>query len=164
MQRYRHGDLWLVLFVVAYPTIAGGVHVLQRDQEINEIYPIAPWALFCFTPNDEVDYGIRLLAIDGRTLKKPIYFEDHIALPDANKIIAYAAIQQMGHVADQALADELAQGRERFERNYWLSTHQQVQYELVKRRFDVLERHHEGTFREESVLGNFVFTAEGPER
>jgi hypothetical protein len=51
MRAYRYSIYGVIVFAVAYPLIAGTVLVRDWDTGIGEIYPIAPWTLFCFVPN-----------------------------------------------------------------------------------------------------------------
>ena len=166
MRAYRRSFLYLAAFAVVYPLISGSVLLARRDHAIAEIYPFAPWTLFCFTPNDETDFGVRILEVDGHTLDSALFFEEQTELSQANRITAYAAIQSLGQAASRG--EDIERERRFFETNFLGSRNLEEQrqshlrYELVRRRFDVLERCRSGKFRETTRVAEWVYVAGGP--
>ena len=155
MQAYRLRIFWLALFVIAYPAVSGTTLIACRECQFAEIYPIAPWTLFCFIPNVETDYAVRILEVDGEPLPQVRYFEDYVDLPDARKIVAHVTIQELGRLAHGG--KDFSTLQHHFEQSFLRSIHRQVRYELVERQFDVLERYKFGFYHREKSLNELNY-------
>ena len=140
MRIYRASILCVLLFAVAYPVVSGGVLATSRRTSVIEIYPIAPWSLFCFIPNRESDFGVQLHTVDGNMIDDATYFNEHAELSEKERIIAYNVVQRMGAFHDAEDSTALYERREFFERSVLAQAAGIVSYELVRRDFDVLER------------------------
>jgi hypothetical protein len=138
--------LGVAVFSLAYPLVAACVLVRDWNSGVGEIYPIAPWALFCFVPNYEVDFGIRLLAINGSELKEQPYFEQLPNFSAVQKTVGSGIIHDMGVLASSDDGPRFETQRSLFERNFLSAVSQHVRYELVRREYDVLARWRTGAF------------------
>jgi len=149
LDRFRTG---LVVFLIAYPLISGTVLAIRWSKTANEIYPFFSWALFCFVPGETSDLGIRVTAIDGEPLDPPRFVEESTDdFPEAKRAVTYLTIQKIKTDSTQAVDPS----RVLIEKNVLLRDHKQVDYELVKRRYDCLERHRDGTFRALDVIDRY---------
>jgi hypothetical protein len=164
MRAYRISVLGIVLFAAVYPAISGGVLVRDWHGGVGEIYPFAPWALFCFVPNYESDFAVRIRAIDGRQLDQPPYFEQLPGFDEHQKTIGRGVIEGMGSLAGDQASPAFAEQRRLFERNYLAPLGDDVRYELVRREYDVLERWKTGAFQTNEPVAALVYRAdaEGP--
>jgi hypothetical protein len=139
--------------------------VVLRESQMGaqELYPFASWSLFTWVPNEVNDHSIRLLSIDGRPLDPPIFFEDSREhFRGAPLSPARVMMLHLGRATESADEKTAADLRRRFERLY-LDGQGAVEYEIVARRFDPLERWRQGHFRGLTPLGRYRYDpAEGP--
>lgn len=140
MRSYRLTIVALIAFAIVYPAISGSVLFFGRSIGMDELYPFAPWALFCFVPNQEVDYGIRLNSVNGKPLESPQLYEEYLNLDANQRTIGYAMIQHLGHVNAQNDPTQFLSQRKKFEQSFLDPHVQTAQYELIERRYDVLDR------------------------
>ena len=117
--------------------------------------------MFYKVHNTMEDVGIRVTSVQGKSLKRPTYFED-ANYKHSKKVSAYHAIQKFGRAATAAKKQGLRAGRlppsvlkarQQFEAA-WLRK-AQVQYELVHRRWNPYERIHAKKFQQQKVLYSF---------
>ena len=165
MWAYRISVYGSVIFALAYPLVSGTVLVRDWNSGVGEIYPVAPWSLFCFVPNREADFAVRLTAVDGRNFDRPPFFEELDAFDEHQKTVARGIIDAMGSLA--ADGDELAafeEQRRLFERNFLVRIAPEERYELVRREYDVLQRWRTRVFQHVELLASLEFhaDAEGP--
>ena len=160
MRAYRTGIFGVVAFALVYPAISGGVLILGRSIGVDEIYPFAPWALYCFVPNQEVDYGIRFRSIDGRALEPHPLYEDYLNLNHNRRTIGYAIVQGMGQFARDGNSQMLESQRRQFERTFLVPMVQDAQYDLIQRSYDVLERWETGKCDQIELVDQFGFQAD----
>jgi hypothetical protein len=163
MQKYRASIHGVVLFAVLYPLIAATVLVKDWHHGVGEIYPIAPWTLFCFVPNQESDFAVRLTSIDGQSSAPAPYFESLTQFNENQKIPAVSIIRDMGALSGNIESEAFARQRRMFEHNYlrWLG--REVRYELVRREYDVLNRWRTGDFQRVETIASFHYQADdGP--
>jgi hypothetical protein len=140
MRTYRLTIVAIIAFAVVYPAISGSVLLFGRSIGMDEVYPFAPWALFCFVPNQEVDYGIRLCSVDGKRLDPPQLYEEYLGLDSSQRTIGYAMIQRLGHYANQHDTVQFQSQRQQFEQSFLNPHLRNAKYELIERRYDVLDR------------------------
>lgn len=157
MKSYRISILCLVAFSVVYALISGTVLVLLRGGGHGEIYPFAPWALFCFAPNDETDFAVRLTAVDGQPLDSPQFFEELPHFNQHQRTIGVGIIQELGRLSSDQQSPEFDRQRRLFESNYLKHISTQTEYEIVRRRYDVLERWRTGNCESVDVVRTFAF-------
>lgn len=141
-----------IMLVVAY----SGVLVAQGVGG-DETFPVFKWELFSKVPNrTEVDYGFRIVEVDGNVLFYPKYFEqarDYFGQtnsPDVTHLsrsVGFALNRD-----DQATAEDR---RRRFEARF-LAGHD-VTYEVVERRYDTLARAACFCYRSEKVLATYSY-------
>lgn len=120
----------------------------------SEIFPFASWSLFSLVPNETSDFSLRVLELDGRALDPPPYLEDAWAiLPQAANHVARNAVDRLGRavVADDEAG---AAATRRTLESLHLGSHRIV-YELVRRRYDPLERWRTGRIRHAEALAAY---------
>lgn len=147
-------NYWFILLAAAsvYVATAGTTLLLARTGAHTEIYPIFAWDLFSVVPNQTADYGLRIVALDGTPLESPAFLETLHDVGTSFSVATHMAIQELGAAqkADdlprqkrlQALLAGTALG----------GLQRAVRYELVLRRYDVLERYRDGLFSELTVI------------
>jgi hypothetical protein len=131
--------------------------VLERERTMGqqEIFPFASWSLFTLVPNERNDYSIRLLRVNGQALSPARYYEDCGKIfPSASGNASWMALQELGRAQVRGDAIGVAEVRRYFEPLH-LSGAGAVEYELVSRRWDPMERWRHGLFREQRVLKRF---------
>jgi hypothetical protein len=149
--RYRFTKRAIAGLIVLYLSLV--VHVeLQPGRP--EHYPFASWSLFSRVPNRVEDYSLRLLAVNGRPLTHPVWFEDtRLLFPAATNHNARVSIQRLGAVSDQD-ADEAQRMRRHVERLF-LGGRGPVKYELTRRVYDPLQRWQTQQFQAVETVGLF---------
>lgn len=119
-----------------------------------ERFPFFKWSLFSVVPDEEtVDFGIRVVEVGGRPVSPPRYLEDAtgLGLP-THSIDAVTLTQELGAAVTEGRIDDAEAARAILEVRF-LSGPAPVRYELVRRRFDLLERREcADCFIEEEVL------------
>ena len=155
MRAYRRHLTFVSLFLAAY-LLLGGVFRFTRAS--GEVFPVSSWTLFLHVPNRVTEYGIEILAVDGRALEAPrAYHEARELFPGAGDVRADRVVQRMGaalRAGDEARLRELAalfEGR-------WLGAERRpVRYRLVRRVYAPLERWRSGALLERAALRDFAF-------
>ena len=150
LARYRHCVVATIVFVVAYPIIAGASLVVLKDESVTEIFPFAAWALFCFVPNEESDFTIELKSLDGDKLSTPLVVESIKDLCEREKMVAYDLIQSLAAEIDHPVEFDLL--RSRLEQDVLIKIAEQGQYRLTKRRFDVMKRWRKHEFQSSETV------------
>ncbi len=154
MRAYRR-TRWFILSAVLLYWLVGN---LPRFWSSPEIYPISAWELFSYVPNELVDYGLRVTAVDNKALPEALYFEAATQLfGDAQSIVAYINIQTLGQAIDAGQAEQSESLRIKLEQQY-LHVAQPLRYELVRRRSFPLVRWKTGGFSSEEVIAHFEAT------
>jgi hypothetical protein len=144
---------WLLRVAIVLCVLYAAIPVVANRQEI---FPVFRWDLFAKTPNPvRVDSSVRLLELDGRALSPPVYLEE------AGIVVEGAAAQARSGMERLARAvrneeEGLEPLRARFEMTY-LGGYQSGRYELVQRRYDILERRTCECYLAEVVLAEFDF-------
>lgn len=144
-----------LLFLVGYSALIGYRHVagLRHDEEL---FPFFGWSLFSKVPGPElVDFGVRLTAIRGEPLPEPLYYENasgHVAFPHAPDI--HVLVGQLGRRLTSGDLGATAYVRKVLEDRF-LDGHDHTTYEIVRRRYDALERLRCTCYLEETVVASF---------
>ncbi len=141
---------------VAVLVVYSGVLLWVGPQSHEEKFPFFKWQLFSKVPSAvNTSYGVRLLEVDGRPLDPPRYFEQSRDIfgtarsPEAVNLLRSWG----GHIeAYRPLRAESS--RELFEGRY-LQSAQSVRYQVVKRRYDIIERVECDCFLSEEVIGEY---------
>jgi hypothetical protein len=159
-RRYRRTNAALAALAAVYLIVAVSRKALKRE----EWFPIASWALFSTVPNENNDYGLRLMQIDGRKLDPPLPFERaEQFFWSAKKSTARGMIQALGaSIARHDMAQSEAL-RQSFEPLH-LRGHKQVIYQVVARQYDPLERWHGGGFDRIRPLATYQLNQPGEVR
>ena len=152
MRRYRRVNRFFAATAAAYLVIAVAGRAVRSD----EFFPFASWSLFSKVPNEVRDYTVRIVAVNGQTLDRPVDFENSRELfgPAAASHGARMIIQRIGEAANRADASATTRARASFE-SLHLREHRPVRYELVERRYDPIERWRDGKFRSTRTMGTF---------
>lgn len=145
--------MWFVGAVVFYFLFSSGVYWL----DLGEVYPFAPWSLYSHVNTVEKDYAVRITAVEGEVLAEPLYFQEASHLfPEAQDVTAQVSMQRLGKAVLAGNETAVAEIREYVEPIYLeTAAIKQVEYEVVERRFNPLERWRTGVFMEERVLASF---------
>lgn len=118
-----------------------------------EFFPFFNWSLFSNVPDpQQEDFGIRFISVDGKPLEPPLYLEksQSLGLPSGSPD-AYKAIQNWGKAVVKGQILRAANGRDVVEDRY-LANLKRADYELVSRRYDILQRYKCDCFLAETVL------------
>ena len=109
-------------------------------------------------PNaEQEDYGIRFVEVDGRPVDPPVYFEEADELiSTSHSPVAQSTIRNIGRAVEQDRPGVLAENRALFEGRH-LQELDSATYEVVKRRYDLIERVDcIDCFEDETVLDEFT--------
>lgn len=125
---------------------------------ITETFPVFNWQLFSKVPHPvSTSYGVRILEVDGVPLDPPRYFEEAGDLfPNAKAPEAPTAAKAWGQHVQAGRLPEAAYVEELYEARFF-SAVESVRYELVVRRYDVVERVECSCFLSEEVIGEFEY-------
>jgi hypothetical protein len=133
------------------------VVAVNGPRNSTEIFPFFNWELFSRVPPAEREsYSIRLVAVNGQAIE-PVYFEkarrylSTTAIPDAATLLQRIGLSVAR--GDDARADSQ---RRLFESRFLAELHS-AQYELVRRRYSVLDRLECDCFTEETVVRRYRF-------
>lgn len=148
----------LVALGAAFILLYTAVLVVNGPENREEAFPVFSWSLFSKIPEAEItDYSIRFTSVDGVELPTPLYYDEATALlttaqrPEPNQVM-----QKLGSAvaSDKPYAAALA--KETLE-DRWLEGIDSAEYEIVRRRFDIIERTTCDCFQEETVLREVTF-------
>ncbi len=129
-----------MIFIMGYATLARAPSY--------EIFPFYSWVMFALTPQEEEDYAVKISVVEGVPLDVPVVFQEAGELVhSAESIAVYQRIQRMGKAWEKG--DTGCGDRAIFEREYF---RKRVSYDLVKRRFDPIERWKSGRFEETRLM------------
>jgi hypothetical protein len=139
-----------VVFVLLY----GGLLALRGPTNPDQIYPASRWELFSRVPERERDsYSIRFVEVDGQVLDEPVYFEKADAfIANPQSPTAYAVLRDLGLSVERGEPLKIAHHKELLETAH-MQTIDTARYEVVRRRFDILDRLECDCFLEETVVG-----------
>ena len=143
-----------VRVAVAFVAIYLGLILVRGPEEPDQIYPVSRWELFSRVPPRERDsFSIRFVEVDGRVLDEPVYFEKADAfIANTQSPTAYAVLQDLGRSVEDGAVLRTARYQELLE-TASMQTISTARYEVVRRRFDILDRLECDCFLEETVLG-----------
>jgi len=160
MRRYRRTNRFFAAMAAAYLVIAVAGRAVRSD----EFFPFASWSLFSKVPNEVRDYTVRIVAVNGQTLDRPVDFENSRELfgSAAASHGARMSIQRIGEASGREDATAAARARASFEALH-MREHRPVRYEVVERRYDPLKRWREGKFRSTRTIATFQAEATMPE-
>ena len=135
-----------------------GVLVLNGPHNSDETLPFFNWSLFSRVPEREgTHYSIRLVEADGRPLDPPVYFDEAddilttTQLPEASSVM-----QALGRAMEDGDDAAVEAARRRIESRF-LAELDSATYEVVRRRFDIVDRLDCRCYDEETVLGELSF-------
>lgn len=154
MKRYRITQWSIVLGLILYPLIAYSTIGLPQ----RELFPFFSWELFSHIPPKEItSYGIRFNSANGNELNEPLYFEDAMHLTrHAESVDAFVTLQSLGSAIEQNDLVQVATSQQLLQSTYFGDI-SAAEYEIVRRRFDLLERWQSNQYLEEEVIAHFIF-------
>ncbi|MEM9773443.1 MAG: hypothetical protein AAF902_02605 [Chloroflexota bacterium] len=121
-----------------------------------EIFPVFSWELFSLVPNLEVDYGLKVNAINNEALETPAYFQDlSNDFSEAKSITAFFVIQDLGEAIEADDNESVQKLRHQIETTY-LSEKNQVEYIIVKRSYYPIKRWRTGAFEMEAEIERYA--------
>ena len=142
----------LVRVAIAFCVFYAALPVLAH----REVIPVFSWSLFSATPDPiRTDHGVRLLELDGRELSPPVYLERSGLVSGGIAAQAREAVQDLSRALEQD-DDRLPALVAYFESTY-LGQYSTGRYQVVLRRFDILERGSCDCYLSEQVLAEFDF-------
>ena len=113
----------------------------QRD-----LFPLFSWSLFSYVDQQKVDFAILVVGLEGQPLDAPREFMTTTDLfPGAGDMRAYITIQDLGLAVLRRDEATLETSRALFEGDY-LKYPGVVDYQVMMRTFDPIERWHQGSF------------------
>ena len=148
---------WLVVGILGVYSffLAQGVYAYSQERGARETFPFFIWDLFSRVPQpDQVSYGMRLTEMDGTRLDEPVYYEE-TTLPTHQSSAAQGMIGTIGGAFESGDGDRVDRYRTIWESRY-LQPLTSARYELVRREYDVEERHDCGCYRREVVVAEFT--------
>ncbi len=142
VQRLKYA---LASIVVLYALIAVGLRFLWPSGP-TEVFPIFSWDLFSVVPGSVVvDYGVKITAVDGTALDPPLYFEQATAyFKQAHSVDASVIIGRLGTNC-QGRNDPNLPIADYFN-TVFLADHALVEYTVMQRTYDLLDRWHNQQF------------------
>lgn len=152
-----HGASRIVVATLA--VMAGYLGMLAIDVagHRDEALPFFTWSLFSQVPDrEQVHYSLRLVDVDGTRLDPPRYFDeasDLVAaaqLSEANELVQAVGLRL--DAGEDAEAEELLV---LFESRF-LNEFDEATYEVVRRRYDVVDRLTCDCDIDATVLGTFT--------
>ena len=143
----------LVRVTIAFCVLYAALPVVADRQEV---FPIFRWSLFSTTPDPiRAESGVRLLELDGRELSPPVYLERSGLVSGGRAAQARAAVQRLSRAVRQN-DDQLPALVAFFESTYF-EQYSTGRYQVVLRRFEILERASCDCYLSEEVLAEFDF-------
>lgn len=139
----------VVVFIVAYV----GLLFLRDPHNPDQIYPVTRWDLFSKVPSSvRTSYSIRFVEVDGVPLDEPIYFEKADSyVRNTESPTAYQVLQDLGRATERDQPLRMTRYLDLLVTSD-LTGIRSARVEVVKRRFDILERLECDCFLEEQVL------------
>jgi hypothetical protein len=143
----------LVAIGAAFLVLYGSVLAWNGPADADEAFPFFNWSLFSEMPDPiATDYSIRFTRVDGEDLAEPVYFEDAAEFVNTTgSPEAYQTIQRLGSALAGDRILQVAENQDRLELAF-LAGLSQADYEVVRRRFDILERRECDCFISETVV------------
>lgn len=129
--------------------------LIQRGAGAREAFPVFEWELFSKVPTRvETDFAVRIVAVDGKGLYFPRYFDRAQGLvAQPNSIEASTMSRTMGQAYQRGNDARGEDVRKRFEDRFFAG--KAYRYEVVARTYDVKERMSCDCFVEEKVIRTF---------
>lgn len=158
--RYRRIKAFLHVLVLLYIGVAlvMGLYAFHR-----EVFPVFSWSLFSTVAERETDFAIQVLGIDGEALEPPVDFmtsKDMFA--GAGDIRAYYTIQNLGIASLRRRGDDIQRIRATFEQTYLGMPGSSVEYAVLMRVFDPVERWQEGRIESWRPVARYRVDGETP--
>jgi hypothetical protein len=143
----------LVRVAIAFCVFYAALPVLAHR---SEVFPVFSWSLFSSTPDPiREDFGVRLLELDGRELSPPVYLEQSGLVSGGAAAQAREAVQRLSRALRQN-DDQLPALVAFFESTYF-DQYSTGRYQVVLRRYDILERGSCDCYLSEEVLAEIDF-------
>lgn len=157
-QVQRLATFTAVLLLVYSLTVVRTFHgVVIENRPTPEVFPFFAWELFSRVPPAEQEaVALRFVEINGEVLDPPVYFEKADTwLSNSRSPTAYHVIRQLGSALEQSQLMRAAIKRELLESRFMQDV-RTAEYEIVKVRFDILERFECDCYIEEMPLARFT--------
>jgi hypothetical protein len=157
VERYNRLKIFAAVLLFGYAAAAVVIKAAIRHER--EIFPLFSWSLYSTVPREAVDYGMRILEVDGRRLNPPLLVEEvRPRFPHANQRQLLMAVQSLGRALDGGNTEAVRAYRRLVERHH-LRGRGVIRYEIVYRRFNTLARWTRGELK--SVRAVATFSTEG---
>lgn len=147
----RRGRKRFAVFVAVYFVVAVAGLQMRGESNRYEYFPFSAWPLFCITPTgDRPDYGVRF-----REGTRWTYLEES-ELPHAHSIEAYHLLQAIGRAGVKRDRERQNRLVRQLRGRYLRGLPEGTQVQVVRRRFDPLERYRTGVIDFEEPILSFA--------
>jgi hypothetical protein len=147
--KYSNLKRLLIGFIVLYLGVAliSGFRFRHR-----EVFPIFSWSLFSQVQSSRSDFAVLITQIGNRTFEPPIELKNADQwFPRGGHIRSYITIQNMGNAFLRRDRRTLEISRRILESNYMNGPAEPVKYLLISRRYDPIERWHDGRYQQRNL-------------
>jgi hypothetical protein len=140
---------------VALVVYLGFVVLRESRAGAEEVFPFASWSLFSLVPNQVEDFSLRVTRLNGKPLEPPKYFEAlYKVLPSVSDHSARMTIQKLGRALAAGKGEDAKFWRDHLEQSY-LAKFADVDYQVVHRRYDVMDRWRQNRIDDETVMASY---------
>lgn len=165
-RRDRFVPAYLRLKILAAVVLCGyavaAVAVKAAFRHEREVFPLFSWSLYSTVPREAADYGMRILAVEGRRLHPPLFFEDAKSyFPHVHQAQLIATVQFLGRALDSGNTEAVKRYRRLLERHH-LRGRGAVRYEIVRRRYNTLARWSSGEVKSVSTVATLSTNEAAP--
>lgn len=157
-QAERLARFTAVLLLIYSLIVARGVfYVVHEERTAPEVFPFFVWELFSRVPRAEREsYALRFVEVNGDPLDTPVYFEKAGAfLSMSHSPDAQVVIRQIGEALAAGQPFRMTSNRDILEARF-MDRLTSAEYEIVRIRFDVLDRIDCDCFIQETPIAQFT--------
>lgn len=149
MKTYWKWQKLLTLFLILY--FVGGLLSLLTPKQ--EIFPLYSWFLFAKVPSKEEKYALLIVSSQSKNLVKPIFFEEAgNTVKYSSSISAQRVIQMLGEGFEKRREEQVQTSKKILEERF---LHPDTTYQLMKIKYDPLERKKFKKIKEKRTLETF---------
>lgn len=145
----------LACLVIVYVLISCTARATTHITSMVEVFPFFAWSLFSKVPNERNEFAIRIKEFDDETVDPPRFLGSFGPPFGKFSSTGWDILQAWGHAVSSGNEREAEERRKAFELLFLKPKVKNVEYELVKRRYDVLERWESGAVREVKLVAAF---------
>jgi len=152
MTYYNRIRIILTSVILFYSTCALFLHYYEGR---NEVFPFFTWELYARVPNRVTDYTIRITALNGKELEKPLYFQQSRKyFSKAHSVSAYFAFKKLGKAIRSGNKKKINYHRKYIEQIY-LAGYESLEYDVVSRSYNPLNKIRNNKIKKSKSLKSF---------